>query len=121
MIVPLLGEAEATLAGASADGTDLKLHLVLGNAAWVQVERALGGKSYLDVIGSLITAEVAGESAPLETTRAVLWGATRKHHGSLTIDQCGDIVIQFGQEVLPALGEAMRGSVKFKETAPGEV
>lgn len=121
MIVPLLGEADATLPGAGADETDLKLHLVLGNAAWVQVERALGGKSYLDVIGSLITAELSGQSAPLETTRAVLWGATRKHHSELTVDQCGDIIIQYGENVLPSLGEAMRGSVKFKETAPGEV
>lgn len=120
MITPLLGEAEAVLSGAAPDGGDLPLHLVLGNSAWVQVERALGGTSYLDVISSLITTEVAGLSAPLETTRAVLWGATRKHHGELTLDQCGDIVVQFGPDVLPALGEAMRGSVKFKESEPGE-
>lgn len=120
MINPLLGEAEATLPGVGADDQDVTLHLVLGNVAWVHIERALGGRAYLDVIGSLITAEIAGMSVPLETTRAVLWGATRKHHPSLTIEQCGDIIIQFGEEVMPALGEAIRGSVKIKESVPGE-
>lgn len=120
MIVPLLGEAGAVVPGLGDEGADLKLHLKLGNPEWVLTERELGGQSYLDIIASMVAAEMSGRSASLETTRAVLWAATRRHHKELTIDDCGELVTQFGGIVLGPLGEAIRGSIKTKEPEPGE-
>jgi hypothetical protein len=120
MIVPLLGEAEAIVPGLGDEGADLKLHLKLGNAEWVLAERTLSGTSYLDIIGSLVAAELSGRSASLDTTRAVLWAATRRHHSTLTLEDCGELVTQFGGIVLGPLGEAIRGSIKTKEPESGE-
>lgn len=120
MIVPLLGEAEAAVPGIGEDGGDLRLHLKLGNPEWVTAERVLGGTSYLDIISSMVAAEMSGRSASLDTTRAVLWAATRRHHSSLTIEDCGELVTQFGAAVLGPLGEAIRGSIKTKEPETGE-
>lgn len=120
MLKPLLGEAEATVPGIGDDGADVRLHLKLGNAEWVLAERQLGGTSYLDIVSSLITAEMAGRSASLDTTRAVLWAATRRQHPELTIEDCGELVAQYGLHVLGPLGEAIRGSIKLKDAEPGE-
>ena len=120
MIVPLLGEAEAVIPGVGEEGADLPLHLKLGNAEWVLAEQQLGGQSFLDIISSMVTAELAGLSPALGTTRAVLWAATRRHHSDLTIDDCGEMVTQFGPAVLGPLGEAIRGSIKTKEPDTGE-
>jgi hypothetical protein len=120
MIRPLLGEAEAVIPGEGEDGADIRLHLKLGNPEWVLAERQLGGTSYLDIVSSLIAAEMSGRSASLDTTRAVLWAATRRDHPELTLDECGEIVAQFGVFVLGSLGEAIRGSIKMKDAEPGE-
>lgn len=120
MIVPLLGEAEAVVPGVGKGGADLNLHLKIGNAEWVLAERALGGVSYLDIVTSLVRPELEGRSAALDTTRTALWAATRRHHSDLTVDDCGELVAQFGEYVLPALGEAIRGSIKLKEPDVGE-
>lgn len=120
MIRPLLGEAEATIPGEGGGGTDLDLHLKLGNAEWVLAERQLGGISYLDIVSSLIAAEMSGRSASLDTTRSVLWAATRRQHPELSLDDCGELVAQFGAFVLGPLGEAIRGSIKMKDAEPGE-
>jgi hypothetical protein len=120
MIVPLLGEAEAIVPGVGTNGADLKLHLKLGNPEWVQAERQLGGTSYLDIIGSMVAAELSGRSPSLDTTRAVLWAATRRSHSALSLEECGELVTQFGALVLGPLGEAIRGSIKTKEPDAGE-
>lgn len=120
MLKPLLGEAEAVIPGVGDDGGDVRLHLKLGNPEWVLAERQLGGISYLDIVGSMIAAEMGGRSPSLDTTRAVLWAATRRNHESLTLDQCGDLVMQFGEFVMGKLGEAIRGSIKLKDAEPGE-
>jgi hypothetical protein len=120
MLKPLLGEAEAIVPGIGDDGADLTLQLKLGNPEWVLVERQLG-TSYLDVISALVTAEISGRSASLGDTRAVLWAATRRHHAEeLTLEDCGELVTQFGGSVLGPLGEAIRGSIKMKEPDQGE-
>jgi hypothetical protein len=120
MIRPLLGEAEAVIPADGEDAEDIRLHLKLGNPEWVLAERQLGGTSYLDIVSSLIAAEMAGRSPSLDTTRAVLWAATRRNHPELTIDECGEIVAQCGGYVLGPLGEAIRGSIKLKDAEPGE-
>lgn len=120
MIIPLLGEAEAVVPGVGKDGAELRLHLKLGNPEWVLAERTLGGTSYLDIVTSMVTAELSGKSVSLETARAVLWAATRRHHKELTVEDCGELVAQFGSSVMPALGEAIRGSIKVKEPDQGE-
>lgn len=120
MLKPLLGEAEAAVPGIGDDGADLLLHLKLGNSEWVMVERQLGGTSYLDVISSLVMAEISGRSGSLEATRAVLWAATRRNNPDLSLEDCGELITQFGPVVLGPLGEAIRGSIKTKEPDQGE-
>lgn len=120
MLKPLMGEAEAVIPGVGDDGADVRLHLKLGNPEWVLAERQLGGTSYLDIVTALIAAEMADRSPSLDTTRAVLWAATRRNHPDLTLDQCGEIIAQCGTYVLGPLGEAIRGSIKMKDAEPGE-
>jgi hypothetical protein len=120
MLKPLLGEAEAIIPGVGDEGADVRLHLKLGNAEWVLAERQLGGTSYLDIVSSLIAAEMSDRSPSLDTTRAVLWAATRRHHPDLTIELCGELVAQCGGFVLGPLGQAIRGSIKLKDAEPGE-
>ncbi|WP_420141763.1 hypothetical protein [Sphingomonas sp.] len=121
-INPLLGEAEAVVPGIGGgeDGTDIPLRLKLSNAEWVQAERALGGLSYLDIVSAMLQAELAGRSVSLDYSRAVLWAATRRNHPALSIDQCGDLVMQHGDVVMRALGEAIRGSIRLKDASAGE-
>lgn len=109
---PLMGEA-------TVDLPDLKLELVMNNGAWVQVEQVLD-MSYLDALASLVEAEIMGRAPKLGVTRAILWGATRANHPEITLDECGQLVMEHGEGVLAPLGRAVRGSIKLKDPDQGE-
>lgn len=73
------------------DGTALTL--VLDNNALCEIEDAL------DKPINAVFAD-AGKGR-LSATRALLWGATRRHHPDMTLEECGDLLSE------PGLAEAL--------------
>lgn len=114
----LIGEADAILP-AEGEVAERTLHLVMNNSAWFAVEDLLD-KSYADVFAEVVLAEVQQRSVKLKTSAALVFGATRRDHDELTLDDCAELVKGHGSIVLPALGKAMRASIKLREPEPGE-
>lgn len=130
--VSILGEAEARIPGEVVDGEqqpDTELTLVMNNRAWILVED-LTGESYRDTLAYLLscsellnpdTGEVvrAGREVKLGVMRTILFAATRDHHPELSIDDCGEMVIEHRGLVTDPLNVAILRSLKLKTDAPG--
>lgn len=121
MAISLVGEATVTFDDTDELGekSPRTLDLVMNNAAWMAVE-SITKVSYLETISELAQCEVSGRAPLLGTVGALLYGATRAKHRSITLDECCDLMKMDDGEIASAIGEAIRGSLRFKATEPGE-
>lgn len=111
-MIALRGEAVA-IAG------DDVLNLVMDNAAWVEAEDLLN-QSLHEMLAYLGQCSADNRAPKNGTMRALLFGATRRNHGALTVDQCGDLLVRF-PDVFEPLCKAISGSMRWNEDAePGE-
>jgi hypothetical protein len=109
---PLRGEATAQLG-------DRTLTLVLDNERWWQIEELLDTSMY-DIRARLHLDAAAQRSPKNHTASALLWGATREHHGDLTMVDCGNLLIT-NPKLHDALFQAVLDSTTSQEPAePGE-
>lgn len=110
--IALRGEATAQLG-------DRTLTLALNNQRWCEIEELLD-LSYLDVLAKFAAGEEAGRSPPNRLTRPILWGATREHHPEMSLDDCGNALMQYPSLHGP-LSEVIRDSTRSLEPVlPGE-
>lgn len=108
----LFGESRLHL----ADGRDLTLRFDFG--ALVEAEEAA------DKGTEVMMKELANGGARLSTARAMLYGGLRYHHGDVTIDECGDLLMSDGSAVSQAMGTAMQEMADRRAAAnpqPGPV
>ncbi|MCW3837810.1 hypothetical protein ACFQ1E_17330 [Sphingomonas canadensis] len=110
MAVGLMGEATCQLDGKH-------FHLVMDNEAWMLVEDVLD-RNYLDIVATIWRLAQRRRLAPVSMMRAIIWGATRRNHPELSIEDCQKLAENPDPEFSRALSQAFWGSVATSE--PGE-
>lgn len=122
MALSLVGESEVTFDDTDETGerSPRTLNLVMNNRAWIEVE-GVTRVSYLETIAELATCEKDGRAPMLGSVGALLYGATRAKHRSITLDEACDLMKMDDGAIADALGVAIRGSLRFKVPEPGEV
>lgn len=131
--VAILGQAEAAIPVEPVDGEaqpDRVLRLEMNNGAWILVEDLLG-EAYKDTVAYLLTcAEIrhpetkelirAGQHVKLSVRRALLFAATRLHHPELSMDDCGEMLLEHHSRLEDPIDVAVLRSLKLKVPEPGE-